>query len=171
MNRREIEALRGPKNVLDPWKPYAYLYEEELGEDLVPVPTATIFLTNRECPYRCVFCDLWKNTLDDRVPLGAIDHQIRGVVRELPAVRQVKLYNAGSFFDPNAIPPEDYPAIASLLAPYERVIVERHPGFVDERCFEFNNLLPGRLEVAMGLETANPEVLARAEQAHDAGVV
>lgn len=171
MNRRQIEALRGPKNILNPWKPYAYLYEEEPGEDLALVPTATIFLTNRECPYRCVFCDLWKNTLDARVPAGAIPAQIEFALTSLaespsqPSTQsplsQIKLYNAGSFFDPNAIPPEDYAAIAELLQPFKRVIVECHPAFVGNRCFEFMDMLPGRLEVAMGLETANPEVLGR----------
>ena len=35
-------------------------------------PTAVVFLTNRECPFRCVMCDLWMNTLDETVPRGAI---------------------------------------------------------------------------------------------------
>ena len=28
------------------------------------VDVATLFLTNRECPFRCLMCDLWKNTLE-----------------------------------------------------------------------------------------------------------
>jgi len=68
------------------------------------VPVATIFLTNRECPWRCVMCDLWKNTLIDSVPLGAIPSQIDYALARLPAARQIKLYNSGSFFDTQAIP-------------------------------------------------------------------
>ena len=34
-----------------------------LAESGEVVPVATIFLTNRECPWRCLMCDLWKNTL------------------------------------------------------------------------------------------------------------
>jgi uncharacterized Fe-S cluster-containing MiaB family protein len=49
-------------------------------------------------------CDLWVNTLDAAVPRGAIARQIRDAVATLPAARQIKLYNAGSFFDPQAIP-------------------------------------------------------------------
>jgi radical SAM enzyme (TIGR01210 family) len=110
-------------------------------------------------------CDLWRNTLAESVPPGAIPAQIRHALAMLPAgsrPRQLKLYNAGSFFDPRAIPPEDYPEIARLAAPFERVIVECHPAFVGRRCLELRDLLrPGALEVAMGLETAHPQVLER----------
>ena len=78
---------------------------------------ATIFLTNRECPWKCLMCDLWKNTLEDSVPPGAIPEQIREALRVLPPARRIKLYNAGSFFDGRAVPPEDHAAIAELVAP------------------------------------------------------
>src|SRR4051794_26802185 len=81
---RWILARRGPKNPLDPWTPYAYFWEEEAGPDGTPVPTVTVLLTNRECPYRCLMCDLWRNTLDTRVPHGAIAAQIRQVQATLP---------------------------------------------------------------------------------------
>src|SRR5262249_50190288 len=96
---RWIAGHRGPKNTLDPWRPYAYLWEEEAGPDGDLVPTATIFLTNTECPYRCLMCDLWRNTLDEPTPIGAIPAQIRFALDHLPPARQVKLYNAGNFFD------------------------------------------------------------------------
>jgi radical SAM enzyme (TIGR01210 family) len=95
------------------------------------------------------------------VPDGAIAAQIRHALERLPPTRHLKLYNAGSFFDPRAVPPEEYPEIARLAAPFERVIVECHPALVGPRCLVFRDRLAGRLEVAMGLETAHPEVLAR----------
>ncbi len=158
---RWILERRGPKSRLDPRTPYAFLWEAELGADGEPVPTATIFLTNRECPFRCLMCDLWRNTLDDSVPAGAIPAQIRYALERLPAARQVKLYNAGSFFDPAAVPPADYEAIAAETAGFERVIVESYPAFLDERAERFQGLLAGRLEVAIGLETVHPHVLER----------
>ena len=69
---RWIVEQRPERNRLDPWRPYAFLVESELGADGVAVAVATLFLTNRECPYRCLMCDLWRNTLDERVPVGAI---------------------------------------------------------------------------------------------------
>ena len=80
------------------------------------VDVATLFLTNRECPYRCLMCDLWKNTLTETVPIGAIPAQIDYALGQLPPARQIKLYNSGSFFDPHAIPPQDHPAIAAQVA-------------------------------------------------------
>ena len=107
-------------------------------------------------------CDLWKNTLEEDTPTGSISAQIRSALSELPPARRIKLYNAGSFFDPRAIPPAEDAEIAELLAGFERVVVESHPSFVGERCFEFAARVgAGRLEVAMGLETVQPEVLAR----------
>jgi archaeosine synthase beta-subunit len=41
------------------------------------------------------------------------------------------------------------------------VIVENHPALVGDACLRFRDLLPGRLEIAMGLETAHPGVLAK----------
>ena len=158
---RWIEAQRGPKNTLDPRIPYASLWEEEVGASGERIPTATLFLTNRECPYRCLMCDLWKNTLDSRVPIGAIPAQIAWALERLPAARQIKLYNAGSFFDNQAIPPEDDAEIARLVAGFDRVIVECHPSLVGERCVQFGQRLSGKLEVALGLETAHAPTLER----------
>jgi radical SAM enzyme (TIGR01210 family) len=107
-------------------------------------------------------CDLWKNTAAQSVPLGAIPRQIEYALARLPCrPEQVKLYNSGSFFDPAAIPPADYAAIAGLTAFARRVVVESHPRLVGEKAVRLRDLLPGSLEVAMGLETVHPQVLPR----------
>jgi radical SAM enzyme (TIGR01210 family) len=156
---------RGAKNLVDPNRAYASVREEEPAASGELVPTAVVFLTNRECPFRCVMCDLWTNTLDEVVPHGAVAHQIRTALADLPSARQIKLYNAGSFFDPQQIPPEDDEEIAAAVAGFERVIVEAHPAFLSgayaDRCRRFQSLVSGQLEVAIGLETAHREVLAR----------
>jgi hypothetical protein len=146
---------------LNAFRPYAFFSEQERAREGPIVPVSTIFLTNRECPWHCVMCDLWKNTLTESVPVGAIPAQIEYALERLPRARHVKLYNSGSFFDRRAIPAEDYRAIAALLTPFEHVIVESHPALVGDDCLRFRDLLAGRLEVAMGLETAEPTVLAR----------
>jgi len=156
-----VVARRGLRNKVDPSQPYGFFVEDECDASGEVVATATILLTNRECPWRCVMCDLWRNTLKESVPAGAIPQQIDYALRRMPDARQIKLYNSGSFFDPRAIPSEDHPAIAQCLTVFERVIVECHPALVNESCVRFADMLAGKLEVAMGLETVHPEVLAR----------
>jgi len=162
---RWVLQHRGPKNPLDAATPYAFLWEEEYGDGGSLIPTATVFLTNRECPFRCLMCDLWRNTMDASVPSGAIAGQIRLALHELPPARQIKLYNAGSFFDPQAIPPEDDTEIAAAVAGFDRVIVECHPAFLrgghGERAMRFRDRIAGKLEIAIGLETVHPQSLER----------
>jgi len=138
---RHILALRRPKNRVDPQVPYASLVEPERTATGLVEDVATIFLTNRECPFRCLFCDLWKNTTDERVSLGAIPAQISHALARLPQAKHIKLYNSGNFFDRQAIPPEDYPRIARLVAPFHTVIVENHPRLCGPLCLEFRDEL------------------------------
>lgn len=157
---QDVIAVRPPKNRLDPWRPYAYLVEPERSAAGTIDDVMTVFLTNKECPFRCTMCDLWRNTLDERVPLGAIPAQIEYAIHQLPAARHIKLYNAGNFFDSQAIPPEDYRAIAERIRAFETVIVENHPRLTDERVLRFRDLLEHQLEVALGLETIHPQTLS-----------
>ena len=156
-----IVSRRPERNSVDPLRPYLFLVEDERTATGEVAPVATVFLTNRECPWRCLMCDLWRNTLTESVRVGAIPAQIDYALQRLGAARHIKLYNSGSFFDPKAIPFEDYTSIAERVAGFERVIVECHPALVGESCARFRDLIAGRLEVAMGLETAHPEILER----------
>ena len=162
---RWILERRPPRNRLDPRRAYASLAESEPGPSGETVDTVTIFLTNRECPWRCLMCDLWRNTLEETVPEGAIASQVREALGRFPEIvpgrSQLKLYNAGSFFDPRAIPTAEHGEIARLAAPFGRTIVECHPAMVDDRCPRFRDLLGRPLEVALGLETIHPQILDR----------
>lgn len=161
-----IVVRRPARTVLNPREPYAFFVEDECapggpGGNFEVQSVTTIFLTNRECPFRCAMCDLWQNTLTESVPPGVIPAQIDFALARLPQARAIKLYNSGSFFDPHAIPVEDYTSIAQRVHDFGRVIVECHPAFVGPRCIEFREMLAGHFEVAMGLETAHPDVLAK----------
>lgn len=158
---RWILERRGARNSVDAARPYAFVVEQERTESGEVVPVATVFLTNRECPWRCLMCDLWKNTLTGTVPAGAIPNQIEAALEQLPSAKQIKLYNSGSFFDPRAIPVVDHQDIARCVEGFERVIVECHPLLVGASALEFRDMLNGRLEIAMGLETVHPDILPR----------
>jgi len=156
-----ILSRRGQHIPLNPREPYAYFLEDERSAGGGVAPVATIMLTNAECPFRCVMCDLWRNTLAERTQAGSIPEQIEFALTRLPRARVLKLYNSGSFFDTRAVPTEDYSAIAMQIRGFDRVIVECHPAFVGERCIAFRDLIEGKLEIAMGLETAHPGVLEK----------
>lgn len=157
-----ITAQRPDRSVADPFKPYGFFVEHERSSSGLIVNSAGILLTNKECPWRCLMCDLWKNTLTQTVPGGAIPKQIDYALARLRLrPEQIKLYNSGSFFDPAAIPPQDYGAVAQRVSFAQHIIVESHPRLVGEKTLRFRDLLEGSLEVAMGLETVHPEILPR----------
>lgn len=151
-----ILSKRGRKNLVDPHSPYAWLVEEELSAKGTLDKTGIIFLTNRECPFHCLMCDLWKNTTNFNLEPGQITEQIKFALKNMQGARHVKLYNSGSFFDKRAIPPEDYKAIADLLKDFETVIVESHPAFINDSSVNFRDLLKPELQIAIGLETVEP---------------
>ena len=156
-----IVSKRGKKNGVDPQRPYAWLVEEERAVSGEIEDTAIIFLTNQECPYRCLMCDLWKNTTDKLVPVGAIPDQIEWALKQMPSVKHLKLYNSGSFFDEGAIPEADYERIASLVSSFETVIVESHAKLITDKCLRFRDMLKPELQIAIGLETVHPETLRK----------
>ncbi|HAN97476.1 MAG TPA: radical SAM protein [Planctomycetaceae bacterium] len=156
----EVRAARGPKASLDPLRPSAMMVESELDRDRCWEPVRTLFLTGAECPLTCTMCDLWRYTLDVPTAVGAIPAQIDAAHRELPPAPHIKLYNAGNFFDPRAIPVADLDPIFERTRDYRTVIVENHPSFCVERCLAFARRCEGRLEVAIGLETIDPLALA-----------
>ena len=156
-----IRSMRGEKSHADSYLPYGWFNEQELTLDGELKNVSAILLTNRECPYSCLMCDLWKHTLKETVPTGAIPAQIEFALEKLSPATHLKLFNSGSFFDPRAISVEDYQQIALLSSAYEQVLVESHTAFIGEECLEFNSLLQGQLQVAIGLETVHPEILPR----------
>jgi archaeosine synthase beta-subunit len=161
ITNKTVQEFRPSKEVMNPLLPYLYLNEEEVQADGVLKKVNTIFLTNRECPFKCVMCDLWRHTLDEPTPKGAIPAQIEYALERLPKADVIKLYNSGNFFDGKAIPREDYKAIANLLSGYGHVIVENHPKLIGDFIPEFRDMLSGTFEIAMGLESIHPVVMPK----------
>lgn len=108
-----------------------------------------------------MMCDLWKQTLSSNTPKGAIPCQIKSALDILPAAGWIKLYNAGSFFDPRSIPTDDYNSIAELTTSFLRIVVESHPFYIGKNSKKFQELISGKLEVAIGLESAIPVILKK----------
>jgi radical SAM enzyme (TIGR01210 family) len=161
INDRWILSKRGKKNPVDPYKPYGYFIEKERTISGSVEDVSTILLTNNECPFHCLMCDLWKNTLSEPTPEGAIPAQIEFALSKLPPTKHLKLYNSGSFFDRRAIPVIDYKEVGRLIDRFETVLVESHPAFINENCLYFRDLIKPDLQVAIGLETVHSDVLEK----------
>jgi radical SAM enzyme (TIGR01210 family) len=157
----DIVTLRPERNHVNPDIPYHFLHEREIDENGILRKVNTIFLTGKECSFKCLMCDLWKNTLTYPTPPGAILKQIDYALERLPQADIIKLYNSSNFFDTKAIPLSDYPGIIERVRSFKKVIVENHPSLCGLSCVDFNERLDGKLEIAMGLETIHPNVLPR----------
>lgn len=161
LDSNEIEKLRPLRNIVNPDIPYHFLHEQEPDQEGNLQMINTIFLTSKECAFKCLMCDLWKNTLEGPTPKGAILKQIDYALNRLPNSSIIKLYNSGNFFDQKSIPPSDYPGIIERVRSYKKVIVENHAKLCGQPCVDFNDQLNGKLEIAMGLETIHPDVLPK----------
>ena len=74
----------------DPWAPHGIFLEKERLDSGEVVDSGVVLLTNKECPWRCLMCDLWQNTLQTSVLPGQIPAQIRWALERLgPAQHQL----------------------------------------------------------------------------------
>ena len=153
---RAIRALRGERNSgLEPAR-----LEVEIFPDGSPREIATVFLRNGECPLACVYCALYRQASDRPATGSEIAAQIRAARRRYPGAAGLKLYNASSLFEPRSIDQSDRSLgeIASALSGLELVVVEARSENAS-RAISFRPLLSGSLEVAIGLETADDELI------------
>jgi radical SAM enzyme (TIGR01210 family) len=160
---RRIRGLRAAKPFVDPWTAQGTVVDDERRPDGGLERALTVFLSGAECPFTCSFCDLWRYTIDGPTPPGALTRQVASVIDALAGDRpdRLKLYNASNFFDHRAVPSEDVAAIAKLAAPFAAVTVECHANMIGPRALDFARSIPGRLEIAAGLETINPSAIAQ----------
>jgi hypothetical protein len=168
-DRRAIRVARGAKLPVDARRPVAQWDEWEVETPGHAVATRVLLLVGAECRFSCTMCDLWKHTLDRPTRSGDLPEQIRfglsapwniATGTDTSHQRWIKLYNSSNFFDAYNVPTDDLAQIASLVGSFERVIVENHPRLLSDDIRHFRNSLAGRLEVAMGLETIHPQLLA-----------
>jgi uncharacterized Fe-S cluster-containing MiaB family protein len=180
---RRIRSLRPPKARIDPYVAHGSVLEQERRPGGKIEHALTVFLTGAECPFTCSFCDLWQWTLDGPTPPGALTRQLdsvlnaregwaradqtrdgearEGATPDGGTPDRLKLYNASNFFDQRAVPLEDVVGIAKLAAPFAAVTVESHANTIGAKTIEFARQIPGRLEVAVGLETIHPAAAAQ----------
>ena len=129
-------------------------------------PIATLFLANRECPWRCLMCDLWKNTTLESRAARAPSRPRSAALAALASGRGASSSTTrGASSIPGRDPAGGLRGDRRRSSGFERVIVESHPALSASARYDGCAIFcDGDLEVAMGLETAHPEVLPSAQQ-------
>ena len=96
--------------------------------------------------------------LDSRDSSSILD-DLGSVIAEKKNERFLKIYNSGSFLDPEEIPKKVQKEILEMACEhFDRVLIESRPDYITQASLEPINGLT-ELEVAIGLESANNNVL------------
>lgn len=164
-----VEVVKRSPRHRDTREPVATWTEPELlgGHE---VGAYVAILRTRGCHWSitsgCSMCGYFNDTVPEGVEVEDLSHQWRKVMAGYRQQPMVKLYTSGSFLDGREVPTTLQRQFLTELseAGAVRVVVESLPEFVTKR-----NLAPlvkaagnCTLEVALGLESADEQVLERA---------
>jgi radical SAM enzyme (TIGR01210 family) len=139
--------------------------DEALGPDRVRAFVA--ILRTRGCYWAdtkgCSMCGYAKDTLGRSATPEELTHQLDQVLARYRGEPYVKFYTSGSFLDDREVDPESRRRIVSAFqGRARRLLFETLPEFVQEPAIgPLREAFGGELEVALGLESTQPEVLSR----------
>ncbi len=141
---------------MDPSRPVHVSLQKEIGYDKKIKKTLEIILTTTRCPFRCLMCGYYKDTIPDSPDPEQIIQQVEKAIKKFPEFEQVKIFNSGNFFDKKAIPPDVQVRLFKMLEDADLVTIENRAEYVNERALdEFKSRVNVPIEVAMGLEIAD----------------
>ncbi len=149
------EAARQPVNC---WRE-----PESLGGERVPA--FVVILRTRGCYWAdlkgCSMCGYAKDTLGRSASPHELRQQIDWALRQYRNEPYVKVYTSGSFLDDREVDPSSREAVATAFrGRARRLLVETLPEFATaETLAPVREAFGGEVEVAMGLESADPTVL------------
>jgi archaeosine synthase beta-subunit len=112
----------------------------------------------------CTMCGYARDTLGRSATPEEIDSQLERALRAYQGEPYVKVYTSGSFFDEREVPVGSRARVARAFGGRaRRLLVETLPEFVTPGLVEeMRSALGGEVEVALGLESSQEEVLRRA---------
>lgn len=131
------------------------------------VTAYVLILRTRGCYWAdvkgCSMCGYARDTLGRSATPGELERQLTAALHRYRDEPYVKIYTSGSFLDDREVDPSSRERIAQAFrGRARRLLIETLPEFVtDETVPPLRDAFGGELEVAQGLESANPEVLAR----------
>jgi radical SAM enzyme (TIGR01210 family) len=109
----------------------------------------------------CLMCG-FNSASDSSIGLSDLLAQLKVAIDRYGDEKFVKIYTSGSFLDRNEVPLEARQAILEAFPSAKRILFESRPEFVTAE--ELGTLPNERVQVALGLESANDEVLRRCVQ-------
>ncbi|UCH89131.1 MAG: archaeosine biosynthesis radical SAM protein RaSEA, partial [Thermoplasmata archaeon] len=135
------------------------LVEGELAKALV------IILRTGGCSWSkrqgCFMCGYGEDAHLTDVPADTLLTQFEAAMQKFDGHNLVKIFNSGSFLDDSEVPEEARTRILEVLAERDvKVVFESRPEFITEQSLEQVKSITGKVEVALGLETASDTVRA-----------
>jgi hypothetical protein len=108
-------------------------------------------------------CGYAKDTLGRSATPNELRTQLEGVLRAYKDEPYVKFYTSGSFLDDREVDPASRLAIVRAFSGRaRRLLFETLPEFVQPETIEpLRDAFAGELEIALGLESSDPEILGR----------
>ncbi|MGA7924282.1 MAG: archaeosine biosynthesis radical SAM protein RaSEA [Thermoplasmata archaeon] len=131
------------------------------------VSAFVLILRTRGCYWAdlkgCSMCGYAKDTLGRSATPSELAEQLEHALRAYRDEPYVKIYTSGSFLDDREVDPESRERIVRAFGGRSRrLLVETLPEFVNEATLgPLRDVYSGQLEVALGLESTQPDVLQR----------
>jgi archaeosine synthase beta-subunit len=138
---------------------------EALGEERVRA--FVLILRTRGCYWAdlkgCSMCGYAKDTLGRSATPQELGQQLEAALRAYRGEPYVKIYTSGSFLDDREVDADSRQRIVEGFAGRaRRFLFETLPEFATPEALEpLRRAFPGEVEVALGLESTQPEVLLR----------
>ncbi len=143
----------------------AWVEAEALGAERVPA--FVLILRTRGCYWAdakgCSMCGYARDTLGRSASPAELAQQLARALARYRDEPYVKIYTSGSFLDDREVDPASRTAIAAAFSGRaRRLLFETLPEFATPAALgPLREAFVGELEVALGLETTDPTVLAK----------
>ena len=161
--RERRPAPAGPPTAREP----VNLWSEEEALGTERVRAFVVILRTRGCYWAdvkgCSMCGYAKDTLGRSASAEEIGQQLERALGRYRGEPYVKLYTSGSFLDDREVDAASRVRIAQAFGGRaRRLLFETLPEFASATALEpIREAFGGELEVALGLESTQPEILAR----------
>jgi len=149
---------------IDATEPVSVWSEKDLVSDKI-VDALVVILRSRGCFWAkrsgCFMCGYNRDCLET-VRSEDLIAQFEKAMEKHAGQPFVKVYTSGSFLDPGEVDPDARDKILKLIGEKsDRALVESRPEFVNKATLEKAGGHVSKIDIAIGLETANDDIRAR----------